>query len=213
MLKKCLLSIVTLVVVATVATSCKLSTADEMRQPDYGSSTEADYAQEKMQEIEELFDDIQDGVVTGDADGKLSQTFTEAQLTAIISQEIGNAPDSQMSNVLINIEPDVLLMACDLVNDGETKEVVAEFTFVANSTTLAMTLGDFTWGGLLASIVPAAKTKFEEQLNSGLQAAMDDPEVVMSSIPVPEGATVDSIVLTLGVMTVTGTVTADVLAE
>ena len=213
MLKKCLLSIVTIVVLIGSAAACKVPTRDEMRPSDYGSSTEAEVSQLVIDDIALLFDNIRDGLETGDADGKIIQTFTEAQLTALIAQEIGNAPDSQISNVLINIEPDVVLMAADLVSEGETKEVVAEFTFVANGTTVAMTLGDFTWGGLLASIVPAAKTKFEQQLNSGLQSAMDDPDVVMSAIPVPEGATVDSIVLTLGVMTVTGTVTADVLTE
>jgi hypothetical protein len=115
-----------------------------------------------------------------------------------------------MSIVLININSDAIIMACDLVNEGDTKEVVAEFTLTANVDTIALTLGDFTWGGLLASVVPAARDKFEGELNSGLQAAMDDPAVTMDAIPVPDGATVGNIVLTEGYITITGTVTAEV---
>jgi hypothetical protein len=204
MLKRCLIclmSIITLLALVGV-TACKLPTADEMRQPDYGAGvTEAEASQAVIDEIAELFDDLRAGEQTG----TITQAFTEAELTALIAQKMGAG--SAISNVIINIEPDAVLMAADLVSDGETKAVVAEFSFVANGSTIAMTLGDFTYGGLLASVVPAAKTKFEEQLNSGLQSAMDDPEVVMSAIPIPEGATVDSIVLTLGVMTITGTAT------
>jgi len=209
MFKKCLIAIVTLSVVALATTACKLPTADEMRQPDYGSSTEAAVAQEVIDDMAELYDDIRDGVETGDTDGTISQTFSESQFTALIAQKIGGAEGVAISNVLINIEPDVLLMAADLLHNDEVKAVVAEFTLEANTDTVALTLGDFTWGGLLASIVPAAKTKFEEQLNNGLQSAMDDPEVVMSAIPVPEGATVDSIVLSEGEITITGTVTTE----
>jgi len=202
MLKKCLTCLVSIIVLVAIVglAACKLPTADEMRQPDYGAGvTEAEAAQAVIDEIAELFDDLRAGEQTG----TITQTFTEADLTALIAQKMGSG--SAISNVIINIEPDVVLMAADLVSDGETKEVVAEFTFVASGDTVAMTLGDFTYGGLLASVVPAAKTKFEEQLNSGLQSAMDDSAVTMDAIPVPEGATVDSIVLTLGLMTVTGT--------
>lgn len=214
MLKKCLTCLVSIVVLVAIMglTACKLPTADEMRQPDYGSQTEADFAQDAIDEIAELFDDLR----AGDQTGTITQTFTEAELTAIIAQKLGSGSD--ISNVIVNIEPEAVLMAADLVSENdegvaETKAVVAEFTFVANGSTIAMTLGDFTYGGLLASVVPAAKTAFEEQLNAGLQSALDDPEVTMTAIPVPDGATVDSIVLTLGVMTVTGTATAEVLAE
>ncbi|MFC1998719.1 hypothetical protein ACFLVR_03640 [Chloroflexota bacterium] len=197
----CLISIITLIALVGV-TACKLPTADEMRQPDYGAGvTEAVAAQAVIDEIAALFDDLRDGTQTG----TITQAFTEAELTALIAQKMGSG--GAISNVLINIEPDAVLLAADLVNEGETKAVVAEFNFVANGDTIAMTLGSFTYGGLLASLVPAAKTAFEEQLNSGLQSAMGDPTVLMSAIPIPEGATVDSIVLALGVMTVTGTAT------
>lgn len=209
MLKKCLLSIVSIAVLIAAAASCKLPTAEEMRQPDYGSLTEAEVSQNVIDDMAALFDDIR----AGDEEGQITRTFTESQLTALIAQEIGNVPDSVISNVLINIEEDAVIMACNLVNEGETKEVVAEFTFEANGDTVAMMLGDFTWGGLLASVVPAARTAFENQLNSGLQTAIGDPEVVMSAIPVPDGATVDSIVLSLGEMTITGTAIAEALTE
>ena len=203
MLKRFLISLISVIALIALVglTACKLPTADEMRQPDYGGATEAEAAQAVIDEIAELFDDLRAGEQTG----TITQTFTEAELTALIAQKMGSG--SAISNVIINIEPDVILMSSDLVSDGETKEVVAEFTFVANGDTVAIMLGDFTYGGLLASIVPAAKAKFEEQLNNGLQSAMGDSEVVMSAIPVPEGATLDSIVLTIGVMTVTGTAT------
>jgi len=215
MLKKCLLAIVTIVVLVGTATACKVPTRDEMRASDYGSSTEAEVSQLVIDDIALLFDNIRDGLETGDANGEISQTFSEAQLTALIAQKIGEAPDSQISNVLINIDPDVVLMAADLLKDGEIKAVVAEFTFEtsADGETIAMTLGSFTVDGLLASLIPAVKTQFKDQLNSGLQSAMDDPDVVMSAIPVPTGATVDSITLALGEMTIIGTVTEEALTE
>jgi hypothetical protein len=209
MFKRFMFLLLPIVLIITSITACKLPTADEMRQPDYAGANEADFSQTAIDEIGDIFDEIRDGTRTG----PITYTITEAQLTAIIAQKIGAAPDSQISNVLINIEPDAMLMAADLVNDGETKKVVAEFTFVANGDTVAMVLGDFTYGGLLASIVPAAKIKFEEQINSGLKTAMNDPEAVISAIPVPDGATIDSIVMILGQITVTGTATAEVLAE
>jgi|GEM_PF-6590387 hypothetical protein len=209
MFKKCLLSIVIIVAVAIAATACKLPTRDEMRQPDYGSSTEADIAQNVIDDIGSLYDDIREGVKTG----SVTRAFTESQLTALIAQNIEKAADANIGNVLINIEDDVLLMAADLPYNDETKEVVAEFTFAANGTTMAIGLGDFTWGGLQASIIPAVKSQFEEQLNNGLQAATGDSTITMSSILVPEGATVDSIVLVQGQMTITGTVDWEVLSE
>ena len=180
-----------------------------MRQPDYGSQTEAEVSQAVVDDIADLFDDIR----AGDQEGPITRTFTESQLTALIAQEIGNVPDSAISNVLINIEPDAVLMSCDMLHNDETQQVVAEFTFEANGDTVAMMLGDFTWNGLLASIVPAAKTQFEDQLNSGLQTATGDASMTMDAMAVPEGATVDSIVLSTGEMTVTGTATAEVLTE
>jgi len=210
MLKKCLLyltSIITLIAILGV-TACKLPSADEMRQPDYGGSTEAEVAQAVIDDIATLFD----GIRAGDTEGPITRTFTEAQLTALLAQKVSTG-DGGISSILINIESDAILMACELANEGETKEVVAEFTLTANGDTVALTLGDFTWGGLLASIVPAARTAFIDQLNSGLQTAMGDTEVTMDAIPVPEGATVDNIVLSEGEMTITGTVTAEVLTE
>ena len=214
MLKKCLICLISVIVLTTVLgiTACKLPKREEMRQPTYDPSEEAAIAQEVIDRIGLLFDNIRDGSETGDEQGQISQTFTESQLTALIAQKIESESDI-INNVLVNINPDGILIAADLTNEGETKEVIAEFTFEANGDTVAMVLGDFTWGGLPVSVVPAAREKFEEQLNRGLQAALDDPAVTIGAIPVPDGATIDEIVLGEGQMTITGTITAEVLSR
>jgi len=208
MFKKCFTIIVTMLMIVAVAASCKLPTAEDMRQPDYEGKTQAQVSQEVVNDIASLFDDIR----AGDQTGTLSRTFTESQLTALIGEEIGNAPGIPLSNVLINIEEDVMLMAADLQDGDKVRAIVAEFTFEANGETMAMTVGDFTVDNLLASLVPALKQQFVDQLTAGLRSATG-PEMVLSAITIPEGATVTDIELVEGALTATGTATAEVLTE
>ena len=68
MLKKCLTCLVSIIVLVAIVglAACKLPTADEMRQPDYGAGvTEAETAQAVIDEIAELFDDLRAGEQTG----------------------------------------------------------------------------------------------------------------------------------------------------
>jgi hypothetical protein len=203
MIKKYLVAIAILSVVVLATTACKLPTAEDMRQPDYGGNTEAQVSQAVVDDIAGLFDDIRDGEQTG----PIERTFTESQLTAVIAQEIGNAPDVPISNVIINIDPEVMIMAANLNDEGNVRAIVAEFTLEANGESVIVTLGDFTVDGLLASLVPALKQKFIDEITAGLRSATDDPEMVLSAVPIPEGATISSIVLGDRQITVIGTVT------
>ena len=209
MITRCLLAIVTLLVLVGVTVACELPTAAEMRQIEFSEGEQTEVSDAVIADIAALYDNVRAGLEPE----TITRTFTEKQLTALIAEQIAGAEDVPVSDVLINIDPDAFLIAATLIYEGDTHEVVADLSWVVNASgdALEITIDDFTIDAIPGNIIEGLSDGFERQINAGLQAATGDLTMEMSSITVPEGATIESIELGDGEMTISGTVDAELL--
>ena len=210
MLKVCLVAIAALVVIVG-GVACQTPLRAKMREVDYGDSTRSAVAQDAIDDSEDFINQLQGGG-SAEAGDPISITLTEAQVTAIAAEQIEGGSGTPISNILVNINPEEVLMAANVVYtasgiDEKEYEIVTEIIIQIVDGRLSIGIGDFSVNRLPASWVPGMREWFASQLSSALGSALG-AEVDLSAIDISEG--INDITLGDGELTISGTVTAGV---
>lgn len=204
MIRKWMLLVTGILLAGVLTFACNLPSASNMRQVDYGSLTQEEVADGVMTMIDDLIDDIQGNANPGET---VSITLTEAQITAVIAEKLEDDPSVPISNVLINVDPDKIIIAATIDKDGTNYNIVTEVFLTLNNYTLSIEIGDFTVSGFPASVIPGVREWFVNQVESALVSALLDRAQSLESIELPEYVT--DINLGEGQLTVYGVVPAE----